>query len=418
MKLSPNHIQKSLEVETGFSTGWGVIGGFITLVCLTFWISEAHLLKQEEDLRGVFIPSVSLVRARTDSRLGNRFSSNPAAIDYLSQLNSDVIAMVSARIPLSFLSEQESRGTPAVFPVLSTEVYFVTSNFFKFTQGDFIAVGSGTEGRADALRSNSNSAVIGKGLCRQISGKNETCPGFIYVKGRPFRVSGVIDFSARQASENKVVFLPLSALRLITNIDKTFISKFAIASPSARALEALKESISRLQLIRDNTLMRPAFEPIPVPVSFRTRFLFSEHFNPLRFVLYFIWIVFVGSSLAYLIWKEKTQPLVTFWKRSLGRSPLQLANDQLVLFVRVHQEYQRIAIGIVLFTLWILKIRHPDFFLFTWETCKRPLLTYGLSVTIICGMVYCASLLTFVWSLRGNSSHSQGHQKVRIPVYE
>lgn len=404
MKFPQIHLQKSPDFSTGFSDGWGLMGGLITLICLTFWISEAHLLKQEEDLRRIFIPSLSLVRAKTDSRLGNRFSSNPAAIDYLSQLNSDVIAMVTARIPLSFLSEQESPSARAVFPVVSTEAYFVTSNFFKFTQSQFVSIGAGQENHTEVLKSNSNSAVIGRGLCRQISGNNNTCPGFIYVKGRPFRVSGVVEFSAKQATENRTVFFPLGSLALITNLDKTFISKFAIASPKARDLEALKESISRLQLIRDNSLTRPAFEPVTVPVSSRTRFLFSERFNPLRYVLFSAILAFLLASLAHLVWMKKADSLLSFWQRSLGCRPFEIAREHLAQFVNVHQEYQRLALGMVLLTLWVLRLRHPDFKLFSWQTCWGTLLAYFGIMGTICGLVFLASFILANWYYRDTPS--------------
>jgi hypothetical protein len=374
------------DIDPGlFSSGWGLIGGLIYAVCLTYTVSKSHLIKLEEDLQSVFLPSVRLIRTKTDSRLENRFSSNPSAIEYLSQLDRDVIAMISARVPVHYMGGRESQDGSAVYPILSTPVYFVTPNFLNFTDGTYTPSGGQ---RAEALQPGSNSVVITRGLCQQVFGIRGTCPNMVYLKGRPFRVAGVYEFKSKRAAENKALFMPITSMRLVANPEKTFISKFALASPSAKALENLKESITRLQLSRDKNRARPAFELVDAPISFRTRFLVSDRFIPLKFVFWALALGFFLVTWVFVLWKQVKEPNLNFWRLSLGLTPHSIARDQISQFVSVHIYFQGLTTILVLILFGALKLRHPDFNTFSLDTFFLPLSKAWVSYFVLTLGVY------------------------------
>lgn len=334
---------------------WVMSAGVLTAFVIAQALSLNFLVNDERAHQAAYQPNTSLISARSDSRLGNRFASTPGDLDRLIHSDPSVTVLLEALQPVSFLGPSETGSAGAVFPQSLTKIFFVPSNFFRFIQGEYKTLnGKSIE---SAFSAGSNSAIISKGLCEKVFGSGNSCPSRIFLKGRGFNISGVVSFVMKESDENHALYLPLDSVSLVADTKKIFISKFALKDSKEETLNRLKDLIDKQQLKSRKPSSRPNFEPSAISIRPISRTIASEKLIPLGFLLNFCLLLFSGAFILFFSRKMWSNPVWIVWRRSLGRKPKSIAKEAATLFLGPFAAFQIVAMLVSLMTVLIILIR-------------------------------------------------------------
>ena len=258
-----------------------------TMVCL-FFVSNG-LVDDERDIALILEPDHQIIQTQSDKRRGSNFLSTPNFYLSLKNLVPDVSIFLQSETMVDF---EVSEGKEVKPVRRTTDIMLVDDTFFQAIQGSML---SGESFQREEILSGAPVAILTEGLVRDTFGQ-EAPPSSLVINGRQFLIKGVFAMKSSQIRENFSLILPLSAVSILGQRDKTYLSKFILKGNSSHALEKLKAAIDKIQLDSGQVPVRPEFTMLEMNLSEKFQGIMDHQKVYLNI---FLWVLFFYAVLRF-----------------------------------------------------------------------------------------------------------------------